>query len=44
MRNRVGHLRGLVQTLDDAEAAEEVAGRIPNVREVVEELEVAAIG
>ncbi len=44
VRNGVVHLRGQVQTLDDAEAAEEVASRIPTVREVVEELEVAAIG
>lgn len=44
VRNGVVHLRGQVQTLDDAEAAEEVAGRVPTVREVVEELEVAALG
>ena len=43
VRNGVVHLRGRVQTLDDADAAEEVAGRVPTVREVVEELEVAAI-
>lgn len=44
VRHGVVHLRGQVQTLDDAEAAEEVAGRVPSVREVVEELEVVAIG
>lgn len=44
VRNGVVHLRGQVQTLDDAESAEEVAGRIPTVREVIEELEVAALG
>jgi len=43
VRNGVVHLRGRVQTLDDAESAEEVAGRVPTVREVVEELEVAAL-
>ena len=44
VRNGVVHLRGQVQTLDDAESAEEVASRVPTVREVIEELEVAAIG
>lgn len=42
VRNGVVHLRGRVQTLDDADAAEEVAGRVPTVVEVREELEVAA--
>jgi osmotically-inducible protein OsmY len=41
VRRGIVHLRGRVPTLDDAESAEEVAGRIPGVREVVEELEVA---
>lgn len=44
VRNGIAHLRGQVPTLDDAEAAEEVAGRVPTVREVREELEVAALG
>lgn len=43
VRNRVVHLRGHVPTLDDAESAEEVAGRIPTVREVREELHIDAI-
>lgn len=43
VRNRVVHLRGRVPTLDDAEFAEEVAGRVPNVREVREDLHVEAI-
>lgn len=34
-------LRGSVPSLEDAEAVEEVASRVPGVREVVEELEVA---
>jgi osmotically-inducible protein OsmY len=41
LRRGVVHLRGRVPTLDDAESAEEVAGRVPGIREVVEELEVA---
>ena len=44
VRNGVVRLRGRVPTLDDAEAAEEVAGRVPTVVEVREELEVAALG
>jgi len=44
VRNGVVHLRGQVPTLDDAEFAEEVAGRVPTVREVIEELEVPALG
>lgn len=44
VRNGIVHLRGTVPTLDDAEAAEEVAGRVPTVIEVLEELEVAALG
>ncbi len=44
VRNGIVHLRGQVPTLDDAESAEEVAGRVPTVIEVLEELEVAALG
>jgi osmotically-inducible protein OsmY len=33
-------LRGLVDNLSDVEAAEDVASRVPNVREVIEELDV----
>jgi osmotically-inducible protein OsmY len=40
VRQGVVHLRGSVPTLDDAEGAEEVAGRVEGVREVVEELDV----
>ena len=43
VHNGIVRLRGRVPTLNDAEAAEEVAGRIPEVREVVEELDVAAL-
>ena len=39
-RNGVVRLRGEVPSLEDAENAEEVAARVPGVREVVEELEV----
>jgi osmotically-inducible protein OsmY len=42
-RRGVVRLRGRVPTLDDAEAAEEVAGRVPGVREVIEELNVDAM-
>jgi osmotically-inducible protein OsmY len=35
-------LRGSVPSLEDADAVEEVASRVPGVREVVEELEVAS--
>ena len=42
-RRGVVRLRGRVATLDDAEAAEEVAGRVPGVRDVLEELEVDAL-
>ena len=41
VRRGVVHLRGRVPTLQDAENAEEVAARLPEVREVAEELEVA---
>jgi osmotically-inducible protein OsmY len=37
----VASLRGIVQSLEDAESAEEVAARVPGVLEVVEELDVA---
>ena len=43
VRRGVVRLRGHVPTLDDAEAAEEVAGRVPGVREVIEELEIDAL-
>lgn len=43
VRNGVVHLRGRVPTLTDADLAEEVAGRVPTVREVREELTVAAL-
>ena len=39
VRNGVVYLRGSVPTPDDAEAAEEVASRVPGVAEVKEELE-----
>ena len=39
----VAHIRGHVGGLEDAEAAEEVASRVPGVREVVDETEVAGI-
>jgi osmotically-inducible protein OsmY len=42
VRNGVVHLHGSVPDLEDADAAEEVAARVPGVREVSEELEVAA--
>jgi osmotically-inducible protein OsmY len=43
VRNGVAHLRGSVADLEDAENAEAVAARVPGVREVVEELEVASV-
>jgi len=43
VRNGVAHLRGQVADLDDADNAESVAARVPGIREVVEELEVASI-
>jgi len=43
VRNSVAHLRGQVADLDDADNAESVAARVPGIREVVEELEVASI-
>ncbi|GAC1329644.1 MAG: hypothetical protein NVSMB2_28610 [Chloroflexota bacterium] len=43
VRNGVVHLRGQVPDLDDADNVEAVASRVPGIREVVEELEVANI-
>jgi osmotically-inducible protein OsmY len=40
VRRGVAHLRGEVPDLDDADNAESVAGRVPGIREVVEELDV----
>ena len=44
VRNRVARLRGRVTGVEDAENAEAVAGRVPGVLEVVEELEVDELG
>jgi len=41
--NRVVHLRGTVETLEDAENAEAVAGRVPGVTEVREDLKVLGL-
>jgi BON domain len=43
VRNGVAHLRGQVEDLDDADNAESVAARVPGIREVVEELDVASV-
>jgi len=43
VRLGVARLRGAVSGLEDAENAEEVASRVPGVREVVEELEVVEV-
>jgi osmotically-inducible protein OsmY len=43
VRQGVAHLRGEVPDLDDADNAEAVAARVPGVREVVEELDVAGL-
>jgi osmotically-inducible protein OsmY len=43
VRNGVAHLRGQVADLEDAENAEAVAARVPGVRDVVEEIEVAGL-
>jgi len=43
VRDGVAHLRGQVSDLDDADNAEDVASRVPGVREVVEELEVVEL-
>ena len=43
VRNGVAHLRGRVSDMDDADNAEAVAARVPGIRDVVEELEVANV-
>lgn len=43
VRDGVAHLRGRVSDLDDADNAEDVASRVPGVREVMEELEVTEV-
>lgn len=43
VRQGVAFLRGTVPDLEDAENAEEVAGRVPGISEVVEELRVASL-
>lgn len=43
VRQGVAHLRGSVTDLEDAENAEAVAARVPGVREVVEEIDVANV-
>jgi osmotically-inducible protein OsmY len=43
VRHGVAHLRGQVEDLDDADNAESVAGRVPGIREVVEELDVTNV-
>jgi len=43
VRQGVAHLRGRVPAMEDANNAEAVAARVPGLREVLEELEVAAI-
>jgi osmotically-inducible protein OsmY len=43
VRRGVVHLRGTVPDVDDAENAEEVAGRVPGVVDVVEELRVEGL-
>jgi len=43
VRHGVAHLRGQVADLDDADNAESVAARVPGIREVVEELDVANV-
>lgn len=43
VRNGIVHLRGQVPDLDDADNAEAVASRVPGIREVVEELDVANV-
>lgn len=40
VRNAVVHLHGVVNSLDEAEAAEEVAARVPGIVEVEEELDI----
>ena len=43
VREGVTYLRGTVEDIEDAENAEEVASRVPGVREVVEELRVRTV-
>lgn len=43
VRGGVVYLRGTVRLVEDAEHAEEVAGRVPGVAEIVEELEVTTL-
>jgi osmotically-inducible protein OsmY len=43
VRNGIARLRGRVPTLEDAENAEDVAGRVPGIEEVREELEVVGL-
>jgi len=43
VRNGVAYLRGRVADVDETEAAEEVARRVPGVEDVVEDLEVAGL-
>jgi osmotically-inducible protein OsmY len=43
VRRGVAHLRGRVSGPEDAENAEAVAARVPGIREVVEELDVASL-
>ena len=43
VRDGVAHLRGRVADLDDADNAEDVASRVPGVREVKEELDVVEL-
>jgi len=42
-RDNIVFLRGHVQHLEDADAAEEVAGRVPGVDQVVDDLLVAGL-
>lgn len=44
VRNRRVYLRGEVPSIDDVELAEEVAGRVPGIREVIEDLTVPNLG
>ncbi len=44
VRNRVVFLRGIVQTLEDAENAEAVAARVPGVDSVLEQLTIPSLG
>jgi osmotically-inducible protein OsmY len=43
VRQGVARLRGRVERLEDAEQAQEVAGRVPGVRDVIDELDVATL-